>query len=76
VPGSSSRAARTLSSRFLSRETLARIVPGQTTHEEVLALCGRDTLEEQEVEIAFEGGVVQDVEVRVRRARLPHPDAL
>ena len=33
-------------------------------------------LEEQEVEIALEGGVVQDVEVRVRRARLPHPDAL
>jgi hypothetical protein len=31
---------------------------------------------EQEVEIALEGGVVQDVEVRVRRARLPHPDAL
>jgi hypothetical protein len=33
-------------------------------------------LEEQEVEIALEGGVVQDAEVRVRRARLPHPDAL
>jgi hypothetical protein len=117
VPRSSSRAARTLSSRFLSRETLARIVPGQTTHEEVLVLCGRDTLEEQErlraperrtlvykgrrvvpkhqrrllwllssvsdwdleeqeVEIALEGGVVQDDQVRVRRARLPHPDAL
>ena len=101
---------------FLSRETLARIVPGRTTHEEVLALCGRDALEEQErlgaperrtlvykgrrvvpkqqrrllwilssvsdweledqeVEIALEGGIVQDVQVRVRRARLPHPDA-
>jgi hypothetical protein len=101
---------------FLSRETLARIVPGRTTEEEVLALCGRDTLEEQErlgdpdrrtlvyrgrrivprhsrrllwrlssvsdweleeqlVEIALERGIVQDVQVRVRRARLPHPDA-
>jgi hypothetical protein len=101
---------------FLPRETLARIVPGRTTREEVLALCGRDTLEEQErlgapdhrtlvyrgrrivprherrllwflssvgdweleeqqVEVALEQNVVQDVQVRVRRARLPHPDA-
>src|SRR5262249_41582222 len=27
---------------LLSRETLARIVPGKTTHAEVLALCGQD----------------------------------
>jgi hypothetical protein len=101
---------------FLSRETLARILPGRTTYQEVLALCGQDALEEQErlgaperrtlvykgrrivprqqrrllwllssvshweleeqeVEVALEGGVVQDVQVRVRRARLPHPDA-
>src|SRR5262249_41604157 len=100
---------------MLSRETVARIVPGRTTREEVLALCGQDTLEEQErlgaperqtlvyrgrqivpkrerrllwllssvsdweldeqeVEITLERGVVQDVQVRVRRARLPHPD--
>ena len=31
-------------------------------------------LEEQEVEIAMARGVVQDVQVRVRRARLPYPD--
>ena len=90
-------------------------MPGRTTREEVLALCGRDTLEEQErlgaperrtlvyrgrrvvprherrllwllssvsdweleeqqVEVALERDVVQDVQVRVRRARLPHPD--
>src|SRR5262249_20147377 len=33
---------------LLSRETLARIVPGRTTHDEVLTLCGQDALEEQE----------------------------
>jgi hypothetical protein len=100
---------------LLSRETLARIVPGRTTHDEVLALCGQDALEEQErlgaperrtlvyrgrqvvpkrekrllwllssvsdweldeqeVEITLERGIVQDVQVRARRARLPHPD--
>jgi hypothetical protein len=32
-------------------------------------------LEEQEVEILLERGVVQDVQVRVRRARRPYPDA-
>jgi hypothetical protein len=99
----------------ISRETLARIVPGRTTHDEVLALCGQDALEEQErlgdperrtlvyrrrqvvpkrerrllwllssvsdweldeqeVEIALERGIVQDVQVRARRTRLPHPD--
>jgi len=102
---------------FLSRETLARIIPGRTTYEDVLALCGQDTLEEQErlgaperrtlvyrgrrivprrerrllwllssvsdweleeqeVEITLERGLVQDVHVRVRRARLPYPDSL
>ena len=100
---------------LLSRETLARIVPGKTTHDEVLALCGQDAIEEQErlgaperrtlvyrgrqivpkrerrllwllssvsdweldeqeVEIALERGIVQDVQVRARRTRLPHPD--
>jgi hypothetical protein len=100
---------------FLSRETLARIVPGRTTYEEVLALCGQDALEEreelgaperrtlvyrgrrlvpkrqrqllwvlstvshweieeQEVEIRLEHGTVQDVQVRVRRARRAYPD--
>ena len=102
---------------LLSRDTLARIVPGRTTRAEVLALCGEDTLEQQErlgapgqetlvyrgrrvvpkrerrllwllssvseweleeqhVEVSLEGGVVQDVQVRVRRARLPHPDTV
>jgi hypothetical protein len=100
---------------FLPREVLQRIVPGRTTHDEVLALCGQDALEEreqlgsperrtlvyrgrrlvprrqrrllwllssvsdweleeQEVEIEMDRGVVQDVQVRVRRARLPYPD--
>ena len=31
-------------------------------------------LDEQEVEIALERGIVQDVQVRARRTRLPHPD--
>lgn len=101
---------------ILSRETLGRISPGRTTHDEVLALCGREVLEEREdlaspdrrtviyrgrrvapqrrrsfalfatishweveeheVEIALAQGVVRDVQVRVRRARLPHPDGL
>ena len=33
-------------------------------------------LEDQEVEISLERGVVADVQVRVRRARLPHPDTV
>jgi hypothetical protein len=115
--GVGARAAGRAEGAFLSRETLARIVPGRTTYEEVLALCGQDTLEEQErlgaperrtlvyrgrrivpkrhrrllwllssvsdweleeqeVEIALERGVVQDVQVRVRRAHLPHPDTV
>jgi hypothetical protein len=115
--GGGARAAGRAEGAFLSRETLARIAPGRTTHDEVLALCGQDTLEEQErlgtperrtlvyrgrrvvprqerrllwllssvsdweleeqeVEIALERGVVQDVQVRVRRARLPYPDGL
>ena len=100
---------------FLPRELLAKIVPGRTTREEVLALCGHDgleerdqlgsperhtlvyrgrrllprrqrqllwivssvsdwELEEQEVEIELERGVVQDILVRVRRVRRPYPD--
>ena len=94
---------------ILSRETLGRIVPGRTTAEEVLQLCGRDVPEEREhlaapdrrtlvyrgrrtaprgqrsfawfatvshwevedheVEIALEEGLVRDVQVRVRRTR-------
>jgi hypothetical protein len=102
---------------FLSRDMLARIVPGRTTRAEVLALCGEETLElrerlgapehetlvyrgrrvvpkrerrllwllssvsdweleDQEVEISLERGLVADVQVRVRRARLPHPDTV
>lgn len=113
--GGGARAGGRAEGAFLSRETLARIAPGRTTHEEVLALCGQDALEEQErlgapdrrtlvyrgrrvvprqerpllwllssvsaweleeqeVEIALERGVVQDVQVRVRRARLSYPD--
>jgi len=101
---------------LVSPETLQRMVPGQTTAEEVLALCGRDgveeeqrlgdpdrrtlvyrgrrvlpkpqrrlawflatvshwELEDQEVEIALERGVVRDVRVRLRRAHLPYPDS-
>lgn len=97
----------------LSRETLARIVPGETTYEEVLRLCGplaeeherlespdRRTLvyrgrrvvphwlrrlgwlatvehwdvEHHEVEIALERDRVSDVQARVRRSRLVHPE--
>jgi len=113
--GASAKAAARGEGALLSRETLARIVPGRTTHDEVLALCGQDTLEEQErlgaperrtlvyrgrqvvpkrerrllwllssvsdweldeqeVEISLERGIVQDVQVRARRTRLPHPD--
>jgi hypothetical protein len=113
--GRSAEAASRARGAFLSRETLARIVPGRTTYEEVLTVCGQDTLEqqesladperrtlvyrgrrvvprharrllwllssvsdweleEQEVEIAIERDVVANVQVRVRRARLPHPD--
>jgi hypothetical protein len=100
---------------FLPREQLAKVVPGRTTHEEVLALFGQDgledreqlgsterrtlvyrgrrlvprrqrrllwilssvsdwELEEQEVEIEMDRGVVQDILVRVRRVRRPYPD--
>jgi hypothetical protein len=113
--GAAAKAGRPGEGALLSRETLARIVPGRTTHDEVLALCGQDTLEEQErlgaperrtlvyrgrqvspkrerrllwllssvsdweldeqeVEITLERGIVQDVQVRARRTRLPHPD--
>jgi hypothetical protein len=114
--GAGARAPERAEGAFLPRETLARIAPGRTTADEVLALCGQDTLEEQErlgapdhrtlvyrgrrivprrqrrllwflssvsdweledqeVAIELERGVVQDVQVRVRRARLPHPGA-
>ena len=97
----------------LSRETLALLVPGETTYEEVLRLCGphaeeherldspdRRTLvyrgrrvvphwrrrlgwlatvghwdvEHHEVEIALERDRVSDVQARVRRSRLAHPE--
>lgn len=97
----------------LSRETLAGIVPGETTYEEVLRLCGpsaeeherlespdRRTLvyrgrrvvphwrrrlgwlatvghwdvEHHEVEIALERDRVSDVQARLRRSRLAHPE--
>ena len=97
----------------LSREVLARLVPGETTYAAAIALCGphgeeseelgapdrrtltyrgrrivphrRRTLgwvatvshwdvERHEVEVEFERGVVRDVQARVRRARLPHPE--
>jgi hypothetical protein len=93
----------------LARERLAAIVPGETTYEEVLGLCGseveeredlampqRKTLvyrgrrdvphrrwawswlaavshwdvERHEVEIVVENGVVQNLQVRIGRARL------
>ena len=113
--GGGPEAAGQAEGAFLPREVLAQIVPGRTTHEEVLALCGKDTLEEQErlgaperrtlvyrgrrivprhqrrllwllssvsdweleeqeIEIAIESGIVQDVKVRTRRARQPYPD--
>src|SRR5262249_38136721 len=100
---------------LLSRETLARVVPGRTPRDGVLARGGEAPLEgrgrlgapgrrtlvyrgrkvgpkgerrllwhlssvsdgeldEQEVEIPPERGIVQDVRVRARRTRLPHPD--
>lgn len=97
----------------LSRETLALIVPGETTYEEVLRLCGphaeeherlespeRRTLiyrgrrvvphwrrrlgwlatvghwdvENHDVEIVVDAGRVSDVQARVRRSRLAHPE--
>ena len=97
----------------VSREALTRLVPGETTYDQVIALCGprgeeseqlgapdrrtlsyrgrrivpnrRRTLgwlatvshwdvEHHEVEIELERGVVRDVQARVRRSRLPHPD--
>ena len=98
---------------MLSRDIIARVMPGETTYEQVIALCGprgeeseqigapdrrtlsyrgrrivpnrRRTLgwlatvshwdvEQHEVEIELERGVVRDVQARVRRSRLPHPD--
>jgi hypothetical protein len=90
------------------RERLAEIVPGETTYEDVLRLCGREPEEQEnlgapekktlvyrgrrlvpvrkwtwgwlttvsrwnaehhEVEISLEGGIVRDVQARIRRAR-------
>jgi hypothetical protein len=98
---------------ILSRETLARIRPGETTRDEVLAIAGtefeeherlgspaRRTLvyrgrrvvpvrrrifpwlarvryweaEQDEVEVELEGDLVRDVQARVRRSRVAHPD--
>jgi hypothetical protein len=95
------------------RETLARVVPGETRYQEVLRLCGPNPEEQErltspghktlvyrgrrvvphrrralgwlstvdhwdvehhEVEIELEGDVVRDVQARVRRTRLPHPE--
>jgi hypothetical protein len=92
----------------IERDRLARIVPGETTYDEVLELCGRDReeredfampqrrtlvyrgrrdvphrrwawswlaavshwdVERHEVEITVENGVVQNLHVRVGRAR-------
>ncbi len=95
----------------IARDRLAQIVPGETTYEDVLRLCGtereeredlaqprRKTLvyrgrrdvphrrwawswlaavshwdvERHEVEVVVDGGVVQNLQVRVDRARSPH----
>jgi hypothetical protein len=97
----------------LSREELARIRPGETTRDEVLAIAGTEYEEQErfvtpghrtltyrgrrvvparrrifpwlasvryweaenhEVEIELDGDVVRDVQARVRRSRVSHPD--
>lgn len=97
----------------LARETVARLLPGTTTYEQVLTLCGRNPeeheslsepdrrtlvyrgrrvvpqrrrvfgwlstvnewdVEHHEVEIALERSLVRDVQARVRRSRLTHPE--
>lgn len=97
----------------VTRDVLARLVPGETTYEEVLRLCGprpeeheqlarpeaktlvyrgrravprrRRTLgwlatvdgwdvEDHEVEIVLERGVVADVRARIRRTHPSHPE--
>jgi hypothetical protein len=97
----------------VGREILARLIPGETTYEQVLRLCGprpeeheqlarpemktlvyrgrravprrRRTLgwlatvdgwdvEDHEVEIVLERGVVADVQARVRRTHPSHPE--
>jgi len=113
--GRASAEAARASGVVLSRDVLARVVPGETTYEEVLARCGQDgeeaeqlgaperrtltyrgrrivpnrrrrlgwlatvshwDMEHHEVEIEFERGMVRDVQARVRRSRLPHPDTV
>jgi hypothetical protein len=93
----------------LSREQLARIVPGETTYDAVLAQCGREMeeseglsepgrktlvyrgrrevperrwtwgwvatvsrwiVEDHEVQVVVDGGIVRDVQARVRRSRV------
>jgi hypothetical protein len=106
------RAARA-SGVLLGREQLGRIVPGETTYDDVLRIAGpqadeyerletpdekrlvyrgrrvvphrrrtfgwfatvdRWDVEQHEVEISLARNVVRDVQARVRRARLPHPE--
>ncbi|MBI4240425.1 MAG: hypothetical protein HY613_01805 [Candidatus Rokubacteria bacterium] len=113
VPWLSDRLRGRESGVVLSRDTLARIVPGETTSEDVLRLCGpspeefqhlgadeRRTLvyrgrrvvphrrrtfgwlvtvshwdmEHHEVEIQLDQDRVRDVQARVRRSRLAHPE--
>ncbi len=108
--GDPSRRARGV---VLSSQTLNRIVPGTTTYEEVLRICGAGAevheqlgapeqrtliyrgrrvvpqrrrtfgwiatvshwdIEHHEVEIALERDVVRDVQARVQRTRLSHPE--
>lgn len=98
----------------LSRDALGRIIPGETTYDEVVQLCGPDAEEQQqlgpterrtlvyrgrrvvphrrrtfgwlatvshwdveshEVEIEFERDRVRDVQARVWRSRLTHPQS-
>jgi hypothetical protein len=128
VRGLAERAGRVLSSRvhvgraepgrrsgvLIPRETLARIIPGETTSSEVsrliggppeeherlddpeaktLVFRGRRTVphrrrtfgwfatvkswdvEDHEVEIVLRGGVVRDVQARVRRRHPSHPES-
>ena len=97
---------------MISRDRLVAIVPGESTYEDVLRVCGREVeeredlgtrgrktliyrgrrdvphrqwawrwlatvshwdVERHEIEIVLENGVVQDIQVRVGRARLAQP---
>ena len=100
------------SGTVISRDRLVAIVPGESTYEDVLRVCGREVeeredlgtrgrktliyrgrrdvphrqwawrwlatvshwdVERHEIEIVLENGVVQDIQVRVGRARLAQP---